>query len=199
MLNLNKTNLIQTFTLKQPVPYHFESLKRVAHLNGEALRKASVLIGFVERPSGIHVLLTKRAMHLKHHPGQVSFPGGKHEESDRSIIETAIREANEEVGIGTSQIEVFGTLPELNTISRFSVTPTLAFIDPGYQLKVDKNEVEEAFEVPIKVIFDSKNLISQTFSVNNERHRVFCIAYENHYIWGMTAQIIHAMQKHLFH
>ncbi|MEF1292176.1 NUDIX hydrolase, partial [Vibrio sp. M260118] len=145
---LDKKQLIQQFQMHQTVDYHHGALNRVAHLKQDKLRKASVLIGFIERENGINVLFTRRAKHLKHHPGQVSFPGGKFETSDLTLAETAIRETYEEVGIDRDKIDIFGQMPELVTISQFTVTPFLAFISPDYQTRIDKNEVDEAFEVP---------------------------------------------------
>ncbi len=82
LFELNKNQLLQSFQFNLPRGYHAESTARVAHLKGSKLRDAAVLIGFVEREQGLNVILTKRASHLKHHPGQISFPGGKYEESD---------------------------------------------------------------------------------------------------------------------
>ncbi|NOH80568.1 CoA pyrophosphatase [Vibrio sp. RE86] len=196
---LNKNHLIQRFQLHQTVDYHHEALKRVSHLEQSSLRKASVLIGFVERENGLNVLFTKRARHLKHHPGQISFPGGKFEQDDSILSETALRETFEEVGIERHQISIFGQMPELVTISQFTVTPFLAFISPDYKSQIDKNEVDEVFEVPAKIVLDRKQLHSQQFQVNNFSHRVFGLNYKHHFIWGMTAQIIDAMQKHIMH
>lgn len=196
---LNKNHLIQRFQLHQTVDYHHEALKRVSHLEQNALRKASVLIGFVERENGLNVLFTKRASHLKHHPGQISFPGGKFEQDDSVLSETALRETYEEVGIERHQISIFGQMPELVTISQFTVTPFLAFISPDYKSQIDKNEVDEVFEVPAKIVLDRKQLHSEQFKVNNFSHRVFGLNYKHHFIWGMTAQIIDAMQKHIMH
>lgn len=120
---LNKNHIIQRFQLLQTVDYNQEALKRVAHLKQSHLRKASVLIGFVEREHGLNIIFTRRARHLKHHPGQISFPGGKYEASDSNLAETALRETFEEVGIDRNKIEIFGQMPELVTISKFTVTP----------------------------------------------------------------------------
>ncbi|OLQ90269.1 coenzyme A pyrophosphatase [Vibrio panuliri] len=193
----NRDALIQRFQVKQPVSYHAESLKRLGQVTPQSLRKAAVLIGFVERNESLNVLFTKRARHLKHHPGQVSFPGGKHEDDDTSLLMTALRETHEEVGIAGEKIDVFGVMPELPTISRFSVTPYLAFIEPDYQTLIDRNEVDEVFEVPVEIILDPYHLQSSTFFVNQQPHRVFGINYGQHFIWGMTAQIIQALQAHL--
>lgn len=197
MRRISKAELIQGFQLKTPVGYHAESLHRVAHLASRSLRKASVLIGFVERPTGLNVVLTKRAAHLKHHPGQISFPGGKYEEGDGTLYQTAMREAREEIGISEDQIQILGQLPELVTVSKFAVTPVLAFISPDYRSLIDKNEVEEVFEVPADFLLDRRQLFSNTFQIKNTPHRVFAIPYKHHFIWGMTAQIIQSLQKHL--
>lgn len=196
---VSKNLIIQNFQLNQPVGYDAISTRRVSHLKNKPLRKASVLIGFVERPHGLNIVLTRRAKHLKHHPGQVSFPGGKFEDSDSSLLETAIREANEEIGLKPSLVTILGQMPELITISHFSVTPVIAIVDPSYSVLMDKNEVDEVFEVPAEHILDREKLISHIFTVNKQRHRVFAIPYKKHFIWGMTAQIIEAMQKHLMH
>ncbi|MCK6261825.1 CoA pyrophosphatase [Vibrio sp. ZSDE26] len=197
MFELKKNDLIQKFQFQQPVSYHAESIKRVSHLANQPLRKASVLVGFIERPQGLSVVLTKRAKHLKHHPGQISFPGGKYEESDPSLLYTAIRETQEEVGISPEHIDIFGQMPELITVSHFSVTPVLAFISPSYSMSIDRNEVDEAFEIPVSFMLDKKQLHSHLFTINQNSHRVFALPYKNHFIWGMTAQIIQAMQQHI--
>ncbi|MBE3667584.1 coenzyme A pyrophosphatase [Vibrio navarrensis] len=197
LLELNRDTLLQKFQLHLPVGYHAESLGRVAHLNPAQLRKAAVLVGFVERSHGLNVILTKRASHLKHHPGQISFPGGKFEPDDSSLVATALRETFEEVGITPSQISVFGQMPELVTVSRYKVTPILAFVATDYQTRIDRNEVEEVFEVPVRHLLDRQQLRSAKFRVNQSHHRVFAIPYQHHFIWGMTAQIIHAMQQQL--
>ncbi|EKM33797.1 NUDIX domain protein, partial [Vibrio harveyi] len=96
---IDKSTLLQNFQLQMPTGYHRESLGRLAHLESLKLREAAVLIGFVEREQGLQVILTKRAEHLKHHPGQISFPGGKFEDDDQVLVNTALREAEEEIGI----------------------------------------------------------------------------------------------------
>lgn len=196
---LNKNRLIQQFQLHQTVDYHQEALKRLSDLKPSTLRKASVLVGFVERDSGIHVIFTKRAEHLKHHPGQVSFPGGKYEDHDLTLSQTAIRETFEEIGIEAEKISVFGQMPDLPTVSKFTVTPFLAFVSSDYQAKIDANEVAEVFEVPIETVLDKNRLHSHQFRINNSSHRIFGLNYGQHFIWGMTAQIIQAMQSHLIH
>ncbi|PMH46579.1 coenzyme A pyrophosphatase [Vibrio sp. 10N.286.49.B3] len=197
MRDVDKETFVQRFQLHAPLGYHPESILRVSHLKPLDLRKAAVLIGLVERESGLNVILTKRSNHLRHHPGQISFPGGKLEPDDHSLQTAAIRETYEEIGIPADKIKVFGHLPPLSTISRFSVTPILAFIDHDYSLKLDTNEVETVFEVPLSFLFNQSNLYSQHFIVKNTPHRLFAIPYQGHFIWGVTAQIIQALQVQL--
>lgn len=197
MRYVNRLEFLQQFQFHLPAAYHPESLLRVAHLTPSTLRKASVLIGIVERHQELQVILTKRAAHLKHHPGQISFPGGKYEESDLTLHNTAKREVWEEIGIAAEKIHIIGQLPEITTVSQFAVTPILAFIDNDYSIQLDRNEVDDVFEVPISYLLDQKKLKSRTFQLKNYRHRVFALTYKQHFIWGMTAQIIQSLQKQL--
>ena len=168
-----------------------------AQIRDEDLRQAAVVVGLVERDNGLNVIFTKRAAHLKHHPGQVSFPGGKYEQSDPTLQHTALRELQEETGIVKEQVKVIGQLPALNTISKFSVTPVVALIDPDYQPKIDRNEVDSIFEVPAEYVFDQANLHSHLVNFKQVKHRVFAMPYEDQLIWGVTAQIVQSMQQHV--
>jgi 8-oxo-dGTP pyrophosphatase MutT (NUDIX family) len=194
---LDRDTLLKHFSLYSPVNYHCESLPRTAHIDTTHLRQAAVLIGFVERDTGLHVIFTRRAAHLKHHPGQVSFPGGKFESDDLNLCHTALREMEEEVGVGSDKIEVFGQLQSLTTISAFSIQPILAFVKNDYQACIDRNEVAELFEVPAHYLLHPHNLRSHTFNTHHQSHRIFAVSYDNHFIWGATAQIIHSLQRHL--
>lgn len=197
MTPLTRSDFLQQFLLTPPAQYHPETRARVAHLAKTSLRQASVLIGLVERPRGLNVILTKRAEHLKHHPGQVSFPGGKYEPYDNSLINTALREAQEEIGLQPDQINIVGQLPSLATVSQFEVTPVVGFVAPNYHIQTDPNEVAEVFEVPAHILLDKNQLISQTFTIGNRQHRIFALTYQQHLIWGMTAQIVQALQNQI--
>ncbi|MFS1491214.1 CoA pyrophosphatase [Vibrio splendidus] len=194
---MNRDNFLQQFQLNPTVGYHPESVGRVSHISGEQLRKAAVVVGLVEREDGLHVIFTKRAAHLKHHPGQVSFPGGKHELSDPSMQFTALRELHEEVGIRSDQVKIVGQLPALSTISKFSVTPIVAMVDPDYKAIIDENEVASIFEVPATYVLDQAKLHSHTVNFKKIKHRVFAMPFEEHLIWGVTAQIIQSLQQHV--
>lgn len=194
---MEKTEFITRFLLNLPVGYHKQSLSRLSGHSADKMRRAAVMIGCVERDNGLNVILTKRASHLRHHPGQISFPGGKQEDFDLSPADTALREADEEIGIPPSKITVLGQLPELMTVSHFLVTPVITLVDNDYQMKIDPNEVDYAFEVPATHLFDIQQLYSQLFHFKQYTHRVFAIPYKQHFIWGVTAQIIQALQQQL--
>lgn len=195
----NRETLLHHFSLTIPCEYHQESLQRVAHLDHDKLRKAAVLIGIVERHDELFVVLTQRAHHLRHHPGQVSFPGGKQETGDKSLIDTAQRETFEEIGITAEKMEIFGQLPPLVTVSGFTVAPVLAFIEPDYLLNVDANEVAAVFEVPLSYLLDEQNMVTERFIIRNQPHRIFAFPYQQYLIWGATAQMLHLLQQHLAH
>lgn len=194
---MKKEELLRQFSLNIPANYQPESLLRVAHLDASQLRQAAVLIPCVDRPQGLSVIFTKRASHLKSHPGQISFPGGKYEFFDHSLADTALREAHEEIGLHPSQVSIIGQLPALITISRFNVTPFVAFVEDGYQSLIDKNEVDYIFEVPANYLFNPDNLYSKKMQIKGTAHRIFAINYQRHFIWGVTAQIIQALQSQL--
>ncbi|WP_105902002.1 CoA pyrophosphatase [Vibrio gangliei] len=194
---MNKEDLLRQFSLHIPQAYKTESLQRVAHLNHAKLRKAAVLIPCVDRPQGLSVILTKRASHLKHHPGQVSFPGGKFEPFDKTLSNTALREAHEEIGLEPNKVQLIGQLPPLTTISQFSVTPFISIVDAPYHSKIDRNEVDSVFEVPAQYLFDPRNLYIRKMKIKGISHQIFAINYKQHFIWGVTAQIIQALQIQL--
>jgi 8-oxo-dGTP pyrophosphatase MutT (NUDIX family) len=162
---------------------------------------AAVLVPILQRET-LSVLLTKRASHLKHHPGQVSFPGGRYEESDHSLQQTALRECEEEIGLAPQQVSVFGRLPLYRTISYYEVTPFVGLVSAPFVWQPDPNEVDEVFEVPLPFLLDEANyhteFISRSSSSNksgvSEVHFIF---WQEHTIWGATAAMLKTLCKHL--
>ncbi|MGR5305295.1 CoA pyrophosphatase [Vibrio mediterranei] len=194
---MTKHEFLERFQLHQLAGYHAGSKSRTEHLDQSALREASVLIGLVERNQRLHVILTKRASHLKHHPGQISFPGGKVEADDLNATFTALREAEEEIGVRYDEVSVIGHLPRLVTVTQFNVTPVLAFVDSNYRPSIDANEVDFLFEVPLEFLAHPENMSAMQFIVRGKSHRVLSIPYKEHFIWGVTAQIIESLQTQL--
>ena len=120
----------------------------------EALRPAGVLIPVIDRREGLSVLLTQRSATLKHHAGQVSFPGGRMEAQDSDVVETALREAREEVGIRPESVAVIGYLPPMPTVTGYAVSAVVGLVGMELSLEIDATEVEYAFEVPLEFLLD---------------------------------------------
>ena len=162
-------------------------------------RLASVLLPLVRNKKNDHwdIILTSRATHLKHHPGEISFPGGRFEKSDIELLTTAKRETHEEIGIKGKHIDVIGRLPRQNTISQYQVTPFVAVIDPGYELKIDTNEVEEAFLVPLAYVTNPNNQQKISRKLNNQSFSYYLIQYNDYKIWGATARMIVSLSRRL--
>ncbi len=156
------------------------------------LRSAAVLIALVESDSGegLQVLLTKRASHLKHHPDQVSFPGGKVEREDKSLIDTALREAFEEIGLSREAVTVAGQLPPYETISGFQVTPIIAIVASSQVYQIDKNEVAEIFQVPLQHFLTTNDHHVFVAHKGGKQHKVHFLPYKHYNIWGATAVML---------
>ncbi len=161
----------------------------------QAPTPAAVLFPLVVREHEPAVLLTKRTDHLHHHPGQISFPGGRVEEADTSPIDTALRETEEEIGLHRRHIELIGTLPDYLTGTGFRVTPVVGLVTPPFELTLDAFEVAEAFEVPLSHFLDPANH-EQHSIVHEGRVRQFhAMPYQGHFIWGATAGIIMSLYR----
>jgi len=152
---------------------------------------AAVLVPLVERPDGMTVLLTQRTDHLAHHPGQISFPGGRLEDSDGGdAVVAALRETEEEIGLARHHVNVVGRLDEYVTGTGFVVTPVVGIIAPPFDLSADPFEVAEVFEVPLDFVLEPANHKLHRRVVEG-RHRPFwALTYEERVIWGATAGIL---------
>ena len=155
------------------------------------LNKAGVLVGIcfskTKQPS---VLLTKRAGHLKNHPGQIAFPGGKFELEDGTLVNTALREAEEEIGLNRSIPKELGILPKHETVTKFLVTPIIFQLPDKLDLKINKNEVDEVFYVPLEHFLALENYRIQARKWQKELRYYYVVPYGPYYIWGATARIL---------
>lgn len=154
------------------------------------LTPAAVLVPLVERDGELHVLLTQRAQHLKHHAGQISFPGGRIEDRDTGPLDAALRETEEEVGLPAADIEIAGYLDNYFTITGYSVTPVVGFYRHDMELTLDRTEVEDAFEVPLAHLFDPANHQRKMKEIYGFKIPYFRIPWEDRNIWGATASMI---------
>lgn len=154
------------------------------------LKPAAVLLGLVEREGGLQVLLTKRSQQLKTHSGQVSFPGGKCDAEDRDAVATALREADEEIGLGAQYVDVIGAMEDYETVTGFAVTPVVGFVRPDFALKIDPGEVDDVFEVPLDFILDPKNQQIQSREWQGKKRHYYVFPHDRYHIWGATAAML---------
>lgn len=157
---------------------------------GRPATPAAVLIPLVDRASGLTVILTRRASHLADHPGQISFPGGRVEPGDRDVEATALREAEEEIGLAADRVDVLGRLATFLTSTGFSITPVVGVTRPPLALEPDAVEVAEVFEVPVAFILDPANHRREVRVVCGVERRFDAFTYKDRDIWGATARML---------
>jgi 8-oxo-dGTP pyrophosphatase MutT (NUDIX family) len=166
---------------------------------------ASVLVPLVQRDE-VTVLLTQRTDHLTDHPGQISFPGGRAEPEDVDAIATALREAEEEIGLHARHIEVLGSLPTYTTGTGFIVTPIVGLVQPGFTLEVDPFEVAAVFEVPLAFLMDPAHHRRHAIEVAGVRREFLSMPWEGlddegrpqrYFIWGATAAMLRNLYRML--
>ena len=161
----------------------------------ENLVPASVMFPIVLREDAPWVLLTRRTCHLRDHPGQICFPGGRADPEDASPAHTALREIWEETGISSDRIEVIGYLPDRRTVTGFRITPVVAFIRPPFELNPDAFEVADIFEAPLAFLLDTAN--HHAIPTPGKESPLFSIVFGSRRIWGATAGIIHVLSERL--
>lgn len=162
-----------------------------------SLVDAAVLVPLVSRGASLHLLLTRRAANLQHHPGQISFPGGRRESHDTDLVATALRETREEIGLSRRYVRPVGRLDDYETVTGYRVTPVVAFVSPGFVLRKDPREVSDIFEVPLTFFLRA----GQPRTGNRERQGVrrhfYVYLYRDRYIWGATAAMIRNLTERI--
>ena len=152
-------------------------------------KTAAVLVALLDLPEP-ELVLTRRAEHLPQHPGQVSFPGGAAEESDSSAVQTALREAYEEIGLPAKVTTPIGFLDRMDTISDYRVLPVVALVTPPVVWKPDEREVAEVFTVPLSVVLDKDRYLAHRVKHNGVESTVWNLPYQGRNIWGVTAAML---------
>lgn len=163
----------------------------------QGLHPAGVLVPLVDRPQGLTVLLTRRAAHLRYHPGQVAFPGGRLEPGDPDVRAAALREAHEEVGIAPSEVEIAGYLEPVLSVTGYAVTPVVGLVAPGVELVIDPGEVQHAFEVPLAFLLDARNARQSARELHGVRVPIVEFEYAHERIWGLTAHILMILRSRI--
>ncbi|WP_240655560.1 CoA pyrophosphatase [Paraburkholderia phosphatilytica] len=202
---------------KQQLPWEQES-REVKWREDIDPRIASVLVPLVVRDAGLTVLLTQRADHLNDHAGQVSFPGGRQEPEDADSVATALREAQEEIGLDPSRVEVLGSLPEYLTGTGFNVTPVVGLVHPPFEVAPDSLEVASIFEVPLSFLMDPAHHEIRVLRWEGGERRFFSMPYPRepdaasasaaqarelddlsayYFIWGATAGMLRNFYRYL--
>lgn len=172
-----------------------EELEALRALLPATLSRAAVLVPIVEHDEGLTILLTQRATHLKNHAGQVSFPGGRMESGDAGPWEAALRETEEEIGLAPERVRLAGYLGDHFVITGYVVTPVVGFVRPGFTLRLDSTEVEEAFEVPLSFVLDPANRVPRERHFAGRTFRGYDIPYQGHNIWGATAVMLLSLSR----
>ena len=160
-------------------------------------RPAAVLVGIIPRVDGAEVLLTRRTDRLRHHAGQVSFPGGSIEPGDLHPADAALREAREEVGLLPAQAQALGYLDPLLTLTGFQILPTVVWVDPAFHPQPDPDEVADVFEVPLELLMDPAQLDTIELQLGGRTRHVFQYRYAHQRIWGVTASILYNLRQRL--
>ena len=169
-------------------------LQIIAH--EQPIRPAAVLIPIVDHPEPT-VLLTQRSPHLADHAGQIAFPGGKIEVVDATPRDTALREAEEEIGLNRRFVEPLGYLGVYGTSFGFRILPTVALVKPGFSLKINHSEVDDTFEVPLSFLMNPQNHQIHSKEFRGMERSYYAMPFAERYIWGATAGILRVLYERI--
>ena len=162
------------------------------------VRPAAVLVGLVERPQGLTVLLTRRADTLRNHTGQIALPGGRRDPGE-TPWETALREAEEEVGLDRRFVSLAGLSTPMVSGTGYLITPVVGFIREGFRLEANPDEVADVFETPFGFLMDPANHERREYDLGGgQRRGYYAMTHEDRFIWGVTAAILRALYERLY-
>lgn len=159
------------------------------------LRPAAVMVPLIGASGEISVILTKRSSALKHHPGQIAFPGGKQDECDRNLYSTALREAEEEIGLKPENVRLIGQMAAHETVTGFYVTPVVAYVHSNFHAVPEPGEVDEVFQVPLTHLLDTERFSIQSRRWRGAARRYYTVPFGPYYIWGATARMLRALAE----
>lgn len=168
------------------------------HSVHEPHKKAAVLVPIIKRDTGYNVILTKRSGNLRKHSGQNSFPGGLMDLDDENLVFTALREANEEIGIFPNEIEVLAIGDTYFTRTEYAIRPIIGLVSPNARLIANPDEVDEVFEVPIETVFNPNGFELRDYHIRGQTFQIYTINYAKYQIWGITCAIIRMLCNRIF-
>ena len=168
-----------------------------ARLKETAGQPSAVLVGLMQRRDGWHVIMTERAHHLAHHPGQISFPGGKVDAADPDLVATALREADEEVFLPRSSVEILGGLDTVRSPVGFVVQPVVGLVDPDVTLRAAPDEVAQVLVLPLGPLIDPQRHVRRSYIREGQRREVWVIEDNQYNIWGLSASILVDLGKRM--
>ena len=186
-----KTQLIAALECKGGASSDFDLNPTIKLPEGRPLKEAAVLMAFHVDDGSL--ILTKRAAHLKHHPGQIALPGGRRDATDPSLQATALREAQEEIGLDPANVEILGALAPHETVTGYVATPILALVKERFAYTPEVGEVEEVFAVPFAHIAQAANYRIESRIWQGTRRHFFTVPYGPYYIWGATARMLRGL------
>lgn len=160
-------------------------------------KPAAVLVPIVERDGQYNVIFTRRSFYLRAHAGQISFPGGRLDEIDENIVQTAMREAYEEIGLEDKYIEPIGIGDNYLSGTNYLITPVIAKIDPNAKFIANKSEVDEIFEIPFDIVFNASNFEIREYHLQKIPRKFYAFNYKKYLIWGVTAGLIFNLTKRI--
>ncbi|MBB3963659.1 CoA pyrophosphatase [Rhizobium metallidurans] len=177
---------------------HILNPEIVAKVETFKLRDAAVLVPVIDDGDEARVIFTQRTSTLRKHSGQIAFPGGKIDGEDETPEQAAVREADEEIGLKGSFVETVGRLPNYLASTGFRITPVLAVVRPGFDLKLNPDEVDDVFEVPLSFLMAPGNHIRDKRMVDGLDRHFYRMPYETRMIWGITAGIVRTLYERLY-
>lgn len=158
-------------------------------------KPAAVLIPLIERENGLFVILTRRSLELKVHSGQIAFPGGRFDEGDANLVQTALREAHEEIGLAPQFVTPIARGSNYLSASNFLISPIFGLVDKNAVLIPNKDEVDEIFEIPFEFLFDKTNHEIRNYIFSGVERHFYAITFHKHFVWGVTAGLICALSR----